>query len=60
MPFNHYLTSPLEAAIKAGVELSAKAAKSKEGGLESFSAMVNYLIKRFATDDDITTVDADF
>lgn len=41
------------------MELRTETAKSKEGRLTSFYAIVNYLLKQFATEDNIATVEAD-
>lgn len=56
--FKNYLASSVEAVMNAPVELPTKTAKSKEGCLASFLAIVNNLLKHFATDDDNASVDA--
>lgn len=57
--FKHDLTGCIKAAIKAQVELPKDTAKSNEGFLASLSAIVSYLLKLWATDYNILTVNAD-
>lgn len=57
--FKHYLAVPIELVIKAHVVLPAETAKTQERCLTSYSAIVNSLLKRYATDDNIVAFDAD-
>lgn len=54
--FKQYLNGPVETLIKARVTLPTKTVMSKEGCFISFSAIVNYMLNLFATDDNIATV----
>lgn len=56
--FKHYLSYPVKAVIKARMTLPPETAKPKEGCLTLFSAIANYLLKRYSTDNNIGTVDA--
>lgn len=53
----NFLTGPVEAVIKVRVAPSTKSAKAQGGCLKLYSAVVNVLLKRYATDDNITVVD---
>lgn len=55
----NHLTGDIEAVIKARIALPTEAAKSKKGCFTSFSAIVNYLVKRFPTNDNLATADTD-
>lgn len=55
----HYFNDPVESVIKACVELQAETAKAQEACLTLQPAIVNYFVKRYETDDNIVTVDAD-
>lgn len=54
-----YLSGPVEAVSKARVGLPSETSKSKKGCLTSFSAIVNYVLKLFATEGNIAPVDED-
>lgn len=55
---NHYLSGPGKSVIKALVASSTDTARVQEAYLTSCSAIINYLLKRYPTDDNITTADA--
>lgn len=55
--WNHYLASPVETVINARVALRTETKKLKEGCLTSLSAIVIYLLKRSATEDNVATVE---
>lgn len=57
--FRQYVTDPVGAVIEANVALPTKTFKSEERCSTLFSTNVNYLSKRFTTEDNIATVDAD-
>lgn len=50
----------MEADIKAKVSLPIDTMKAQEGCLTSYSAVVSFLLKRYATVDNIGTVDGDY
>lgn len=55
--FKQYLSSPVEAVVKARVALPKETVEWKEGFLTSFAIILSCLLKRFATDDSIATVE---
>lgn len=57
--FRNYLAGALEAVIKAQVGRPTENTNSKEGCITSFSAIVNYLLRWFATDYYIAKINAD-
>lgn len=54
------LSGPVLFVIKARVAMLTETAMAQEGYLTSFSAIVNYLHRQYATDDNIAIVDANF
>lgn len=56
--FKHYLSGLMKAVIKARVALPTDTSKAQEGFLTSYSAIINYLLELYVTDDNITTADA--
>lgn len=55
----HYLSIPVEIVTTARVTLSTETARSKERYQNLFSGIVNYLLKQFATDDNIAICNDD-
>lgn len=57
--FKHYLSSSAESFIKARVALLKENTRAQEGCVTSYYTIVNYLLKQYATDDNIASADAD-
>lgn len=57
--FNPYLDGPVVSVTEARIVLPAKTTEMQEGYQTSYYGIVNYLIKRYATDDSIVMVDAE-
>lgn len=56
--FRYWLAGPIEETFKSRVAHPTKATKLKESCSTSFSAIVEYLLKRFVTDGHIAVFDA--
>lgn len=56
-PFKHCQSGAIEAVNKVYAALPIDTFKAREGCLSSYSAIVNYLLKPYAMDDDIAIVD---
>lgn len=57
--YKHQLFGFIAAVTKIHVELPTYTAKSKKGCLTSFLVIVNFLLKRFVTNDSVAAVEAD-
>lgn len=57
--FKYFLSSPVKSVTKARVTLPTDTMKPQEGCLTNVLAVINFLIKRYATDNNIATVDGD-
>lgn len=57
--FKCYLKGRVESVIKARVDLPTDMTRAEEGYLTSNSAITNYLLMQYATDDNVATLDAD-
>lgn len=58
-PSKHYLSGLAESIINAHVTLPTESSKEEEWSLTSYFAILNYMLKRYATDDNIVTANAD-
>lgn len=58
-PFKNYLSVPVESVIKNGVAIRTQTAGAQEAYFTSHFAIVNYLLRLYATDENIAAVDAD-
>lgn len=54
----YYPRGPVESVIKARFTLPTETTKAQEGYLLSYLTIINYLLKRYPTDDNVATVDA--
>lgn len=57
--FEHYLNRPVESVINARFALPAETARAQNGCLTSYFAIINWLLKRYEIDKNITIVDTD-
>lgn len=55
--FKQFLTGPVEEVIKALIAIPAKTARDEKRCLTSYSAIVDFLFERYATDDKIALVE---
>lgn len=57
--FKTFLTGSAEVAVKSRISLPSSSTQRHEGALQSYSSIVNFLLKRYATDDNIAKLDSD-
>lgn len=57
--FKQYISGLVKSVIQGRVALPTETIRSQEGCLKSYSVIVNYLLQRDATEDNISVVDAD-
>lgn len=57
--FKQYFTGLAEAAVKAKVTITSSAKCYHKGALKSYSAIVQFLLKQYVTDDNIAKLDAE-
>lgn len=58
-PFKHYLKGSVESVMMTHVALPTRTVRTQGGCLKSYSAIINYLFKRYMTDENIATDHAD-